>query len=199
MDDRSIPVSQFLFACVSSVLATTTRRPFSTGCSRTTISKARPRTTFRNSLPAFGWSPAAIGPGWRLWKTSRSLRTFRCISMCSWLTIEGRRVCSGSFATDRCAPKIARCPLFPESDAKLEPWHLSRRVTATVAVSPCNVPLWLCGLPFITGATLAFERGFPAITFEVHLQDRGMVHEPVDSRQRHGLVGKNLIPFAEGL
>jgi hypothetical protein len=26
-----------------------------------------------------------------------------------------------------------------------------------------------------------------------------MVHEPVDSRQRHGLVGKNLTSFAEGL
>ena len=47
----------------------------------------------------------------------------------------------GSFATDRCAPKIAPCPLFPESDAKSEPWHLSRRVTAVVAVTPCNVPL----------------------------------------------------------
>jgi hypothetical protein len=32
---------------------------------------------------------------------------------------------NGSFATDRCAPKIALCPLFPESDAKSEPWHLS--------------------------------------------------------------------------
>jgi hypothetical protein len=50
----------------------------------------------------------------------------------------------------------------------------------------------------ITWAALAFERGFPAITFDVHLQDRGMVHEPVDSRQRHGLVGENLAPFAEG-
>jgi hypothetical protein len=30
-------------------------------------------------------------------------------------------------------------------------------------------------------------------------QDRGMVHEPVDSCQRHGLVGENLAPFAEGL
>ena len=26
-----------------------------------------------------------------------------------------------------------------------------------------------------------------------------MVHEPVDGRQRHGLVGENLAPFAEGL
>jgi hypothetical protein len=26
-----------------------------------------------------------------------------------------------------------------------------------------------------------------------------MVHEPVDGCQRHGLVGENLAPFAEGL
>jgi hypothetical protein len=26
-----------------------------------------------------------------------------------------------------------------------------------------------------------------------------VVHEPVDSRQRHGLVGENLAPLAEGL
>jgi hypothetical protein len=51
----------------------------------------------------------------------------------------------------------------------------------------------------IAWATLAFERGFPAITLDVHLQDRGVVHEPVDGRQRHGLVGENLAPFAEGL
>jgi hypothetical protein len=28
---------------------------------------------------------------------------------------------NGSIATDRWAPKIARCPAFPESDAKSEP------------------------------------------------------------------------------
>ena len=27
---------------------------------------------------------------------------------------------------------------MPESDAKSEPWHLSRRVTAVVAVAPCQ-------------------------------------------------------------
>ena len=47
----------------------------------------------------------------------------------------------GSFATDRWSPKIAPCPLFPESDAKSEPWHPSRGDTGVVAVSPCNVPL----------------------------------------------------------
>ena len=68
-----------------------------------------------------------------------------------------------------------------------------------VAVSPCNVPLVARCYRSITGAALAFERGFPAITFDVHLQDRGVVHEPVDGRQRHGLVGENLAPFAERL
>src|SRR4051794_3946286 len=48
----------------------------------------------------------------------------------------------------------------------------------------------------IAWAALAFERGFPAITLDVHLQDGGVVHEPVDSRQRRG---ENLAPFAEGL
>jgi hypothetical protein len=48
-------------------------------------------------------------------------------------------------------------------------------------------------------ATLAFERGFPAIALDVHLQDRSVVHEPIDGRQRHGLVGENLAPFAERL
>jgi hypothetical protein len=39
------------------------------------------------------------------------------------------------------APKIAPCPLFPESDATSDPWLLSRRVTGVVAVSPCSFPL----------------------------------------------------------
>ena len=51
----------------------------------------------------------------------------------------------------------------------------------------------------ITWAALAFERGFPAIALDVHFQDRGVVHEPIDGRQRHGLIGENLAPFAEGL
>ena len=39
--------------------------------------------------------------------------------------------------------------------------------------------------------TLAFERGLPAITLDVHLQDRGVMHEPVDGCQRHGLELRN--------
>ena len=51
----------------------------------------------------------------------------------------------------------------------------------------------------ISWAALAFERGFAAIALDVHLQDGGVVHEPVDGCQCHGLVGENLAPFAEGL
>ena len=35
-------------------------------------------------------------------------------------------------------------------------------------------------------ATLAFEGGFPTIAFDIHLQDRGVVHEPVGSCIRTG-------------
>jgi hypothetical protein len=41
-------------------------------------------------------------------------------------------------------------------------------------------------------AALAFERSFSAIALDVHLEDRGVVHEPVDSRERHGLVAEHL-------
>ena len=37
------------------------------------------------------------------------------------------------------------------------------------------------------------------IALNVHLQDRGVVHEPIDGCQRHGLVGENLAPLAERL
>ena len=61
----------------------------------------------------------------------------RCIHLIAELALTSTH----SFATDRCGPKIAPCPLFPESDTNSEPWHPLRRVTAVVAVSPCNVPL----------------------------------------------------------
>ena len=38
----------------------------------------------------------------------------------------------------RCTPKTTPCPVFPESDAKAEPWYLTRKVTATVAVTPAT-------------------------------------------------------------
>jgi len=50
----------------------------------------------------------------------------------------------------------------------------------------------------ITWAALAFERGLPAITLDVHLQDRGVVHEPVDGRQGHSLIGENLAHSPKG-
>ncbi len=51
----------------------------------------------------------------------------------------------------------------------------------------------------ITPTAPAFERSIPAITLDVHLQDRGVKDAAIDGRERHGLVGENLAPFAEGL
>jgi hypothetical protein len=48
-------------------------------------------------------------------------------------------------------------------------------------------------------AALSIERRSPPITFDVHLQDRGVVHEAVDGRQHHGLIWEDLAPFAEWL
>jgi len=54
--------------------------------------------------------------------------------------------------------------LFPKSDVKSEPWRLSRRLTAVVAVSPATPRYDGCAVsPSIGWAALAFERGFPAI------------------------------------
>ncbi len=38
-----------------------------------------------------------------------------------------------------------------------------------------------------------------AIAPDVHLQDRGVVSEPVDGGEGHGLIGEGPVPFAEGL
>jgi hypothetical protein len=48
-------------------------------------------------------------------------------------------------------------------------------------------------------ATLAFVRGLAATALIVHLQDRRVVHKPLNGRQRHGLVGEDLTPFTERL
>ena len=37
------------------------------------------------------------------------------------------------------------------------------------------------------------------IAFNVHLEDRRVMHEPVDSGERHGWVREDLVPLAEGL
>ena len=39
----------------------------------------------------------------------------------------------------------------------------------------------------------------PAITFHVHLEDRGVMHEPVDRSERHCRVREDAVPFTEGL
>ena len=48
-------------------------------------------------------------------------------------------------------------------------------------------------------ASLAFERGAPAITLDVHLEDGGMMNEAVDDGDRHCRVWEDLAPFTEGL
>src|SRR6516225_11210646 len=49
------------------------------------------------------------------------------------------------------------------------------------------------------GPAFAVERGAAAIALDIDLEDRGVVDESVDRRQRHRLVGKDLAPVAEGL
>jgi len=44
------------------------------------------------------------------------------------------------------------------------------------------------------GPAFAVERGAAAIALDIHLEDRGVVDESVDRRQRHRLVGKDLAP-----
>ena len=48
-------------------------------------------------------------------------------------------------------------------------------------------------------ASLAFERGAPAVAFDVHLEDRGVMNQAVDDSDGHGLVWEDLAPFAERL
>ena len=49
------------------------------------------------------------------------------------------------------------------------------------------------------GAAFAFEGGAAAVAFDVHLEDGGVVDEPVDDGERHRLIGEDFFPFAEGL
>ena len=39
----------------------------------------------------------------------------------------------------------------------------------------------------------------PAIAFDVHLEDRGVMHEPVDCSERHCRVREDAVPLTEGL
>ena len=46
---------------------------------------------------------------------------------------------------------------------------------------------------------LSLDGGTPSVTFDVHLEDGGVVDEPVDRGEGHGLIWKNPPPFTEGL
>ena len=50
-----------------------------------------------------------------------------------------------------------------------------------------------------TGAAFAFEGGATAIAFDIHFEDRGVVHEAVDDSDSHRRVGEDFAPFAERL
>ena len=50
-----------------------------------------------------------------------------------------------------------------------------------------------------TLATLSIECGAAPVAFDIHLEDGGVVDQAIDGGERHGLVWKNLAPFAEGL
>ena len=45
----------------------------------------------------------------------------------------------------------------------------------------------------------SFERGAAPVVLDVQLEDRGMVDEAIDGGHGGGLVGEDLVPFAEGL
>jgi hypothetical protein len=42
-----------------------------------------------------------------------------------------------------------------------------------------------------------FLRGAPAIAFDVHLEDRRMVNEAIDRRERHRRIDEHLAPLRE--
>src|SRR6516165_10738688 len=50
-----------------------------------------------------------------------------------------------------------------------------------------------------TGTAPAAEGRLAAVALDVHLQDRGVVHEAVDGCERHCLVGEDAAPLAERL
>jgi hypothetical protein len=55
----------------------------------------------------------------------------------------------------------------------------------------------VCGRP--AAAAFSIDGFAAAIAFDIHFQDRGMMDEAVDGRERHGLVGEDFAPFAERL
>src|SRR6201993_666805 len=48
-------------------------------------------------------------------------------------------------------------------------------------------------------ASLAFECGAPAVALDVHFEDRGVMNQAVDDRDRHCLVWEDFAPFAKRL
>ena len=50
-----------------------------------------------------------------------------------------------------------------------------------------------------SASALSLEGFASPVALDVHLQDRGVVDEAVDGGERHGLIGEDLAPFAEGL
>jgi hypothetical protein len=57
------------------------------------------------------------------------------------------------------------------------------------------VVLVVAGVPLL----LARDGGTPAVAFDVHLQDDGVVDQAIDSGECHSGIGEDACPFAEGL
>lgn len=47
--------------------------------------------------------------------------------------------------------------------------------------------------------TLPLERGAPAIAFDVHLDDGGVVNEAIDGGERHSRIREDPVPLSKGL
>ena len=67
---------------------------------------------------------------------------------------------------------------------------VSRRVNQAMPFVVARV----AGLP---GALLAGDSGASPVAFDIELEDRGVVYEPVDGGQGHGRIRKDAAPFSE--
>ena len=47
--------------------------------------------------------------------------------------------------------------------------------------------------------SLSLDGLAPPIALDIHLEDGGVINEPVDGGERHGGIGEDLVPCAEGL
>jgi hypothetical protein len=56
-----------------------------------------------------------------------------------------------------------------------------------VGIVDCRVCGWPSALPF------GLEGGSSPVAFDIHLEDGGMVHKPVDGSERHGRIWKDLV------